>query len=177
MQVIIVEQKPIKEVKKDYRHIVRISNTDLDGSKPIYHALTRIKGVSFMFANALCKLSGTEKSRITGQLTEAEIKRLDEVLANPLKFGFPAWMLNRRKDYETGEDKHIIGSDLRFNVDNDIKVMKKIRSYKGVRHMQGLTVRGQRTKSNFRKKKGTGLGVKRKAPSAVPDKSKDKGKK
>jgi len=172
----MAEQKPFKEVKKDYKHIMRISNTDLDGSKPISHALMKIRGVSFMFANALCKFSGTDKSRITGQLTEAEVKRLEEVLANPLKFGFPSWMLNRRKDVETGEDKHVIGSDLRFNVDNDIKIMKKIRSYKGVRHMQGLTVRGQKTKSNFRKKKGAGFGVKRNAPPAAK-KTDDKGKK
>jgi small subunit ribosomal protein S13 len=169
--------KDFKEQKKDYRHIVRIASTDLDGSKPIYHALNKIKGVSFMFANALCKFADIEMTKITGQLNEAEIQRLNETLADPLKYGFPAWMLNRRKDVETGVDKHLLGSDLRFVVDNDMKLMKKIRSYKGVRHMMGLTVRGQRTKSNFRKKKGTGLGVIRKATAPAPAGGGDKGKK
>ena len=53
-------------------------------------------------------------------------------------------------------------SDLRFIQDNDIKMMKKIKSYKGIRHMFRLPVRGQCTRSNFRKNKGKGMGVKRK---------------
>ena len=163
----MAEQKQPVELKKDYKHIVRIANTDLDGSKPIHHAITKIKGVSFMFANALCKFSNIDLNKITGQLNEAEVKRLNDTLADPLKYGFPIWMLNRRKDFETGADKHVIGSDLRYQVDNDIKTMKKIRSYKGVRHMMGLTVRGQRTKSNFRKNKGKGMGVARKTPVAA----------
>ena len=54
------------------------------------------------------------------------------------------------------------GTTLSFTQDNDIKMMKKIKSYKGVRHILGQPVRGQRTKSNFRKNKGKVLGVKRK---------------
>ncbi len=78
-----------------------------------------------------------------------------------MKFGTPVWMLNRRKDLELGEDRHLITSDLTFTQDNDIKMLKKIRSYKGVRHILGQPVRGQRTKSNFRKNKGkVHLGVK-----------------
>ncbi|MBW2967740.1 30S ribosomal protein S13 [Candidatus Woesearchaeota archaeon] len=151
-----------QQTKPDYRHIVRIADTDLDGAKPIGHALNKIKGVSFMFANAVCIFSNVDKQKITGQLSADEIKRLNEVLRNPGKYGFPAWMLNRRKDSETGDDRHILGADLRWQVENDIKLMKKIRSYKGVRHMAGLPVRGQKTKNNFRKKKGKGLGVQRK---------------
>jgi small subunit ribosomal protein S13 len=50
-----------------------------------------------------------------------------------------------------------------FTKDNDIKLMRKIKSYKGTRHSAGQPVRGQRTKSNFRKSKGKVMGVKRKA--------------
>ncbi len=70
-------------------------------------------------------------------------------------------MLNRRKDVETGEDKHIVTTDINFVNDNDIKVMKMIRCYKGIRHSMGLPVRGQKTRSNFRKNKGKVMGVKR----------------
>ena len=49
-----------------------------------------------------------------------------------------------------------------FTQDNDIKMLKKIKSYKGIRHSLGLPVRGQRTRSNFRKNKGKVMGVKRK---------------
>jgi ribosomal protein S13 len=171
----------VKQQKPDYKHIMRVAETDLDGSKHLYHALTKIKGVSFMFANAVCKFSNIDRYKIAGQLNNDEVSRLNGILADPLKYGFPAWMLNRRKDPELGGDRHVIGSDLKWQVENDIKVMKKIRSYKGVRHTFGLPVRGQSTKSNFRKNKGKGLGVTKKktvATAAAPaEKSGGKGKK
>jgi small subunit ribosomal protein S13 len=71
-------------------------------------------------------------------------------------------MLNRRKDYETGEDIHLLSSDLAFTQDNDIKMMKKMKSYKGMRHARGLTVRGQKTRANFRRNKGKVAGVQKK---------------
>ncbi|MFC1723779.1 30S ribosomal protein S13 [Nanoarchaeota archaeon] len=150
------------EAKKNYAHIVRIANTDLDGSKPIYHSLNKIKGVSFMLANAICHAADVEKARITGQLNPDEITRLNAVLKEPLGKGIPLWMINRRKDMESGNDLHLIGADLRFVQDNDVKTMRKTKSYKGLRHAVGLTVRGQKTKSNFRNKKGkASLGVQR----------------
>ena len=101
---------------------------------------------SFIFTNWL-KLSGSVISWF---------------LSNPKKFNVPLWLLNRRKDPETNEDKHIITDDMRFIQENDVKILKKIKSYKGVRHMHGLPTRGQRTKSNFRRNKGNVIGVKRK---------------
>jgi small subunit ribosomal protein S13 len=74
-------------------------------------------------------------------------------------------MLNRKKDPEDNLDRHLIGSSLTFTQDNDIKMLKKIKSYKGLRQSLGLPARGQRTKSNFRKNKGKVLGVKRKGGS------------
>jgi small subunit ribosomal protein S13 len=69
-------------------------------------------------------------------------------------------MINRRNDYETGEDKHLIESDLEMCLREDLNRMRKTRSYKGRRHELGLPVRGQRTKSTFRK--GSSVGVRRK---------------
>lgn len=148
---------------KDYRHIVRVTNTDLDGSKPLIQALRKIKGVSVMFANATCLLAGVDKNKKTGNLSENDVKKLETFLSDPLAHGCPQWLFNRRGDMETGEDKHIVGSDLSFVQSNDVKTMRRMKSYKGVRHAVGLTVRGQKTKSNFRRKKGkAALGVKRK---------------
>ena len=62
-------------------------------------------------------------------------------------------MLNRRKDLETGEDKHLLGTDLMIAKDNDLKLLKKTKSYIGLRHQRRLPVRGQRTQSNFRNKR------------------------
>lgn len=150
------------EEHKDFRHIVRVANVDLDGNKPILMALRKIRGVSFMFANMVLSFTKIPKTKKTGLLTEAESSKLDEVVRNPQKFGAPLWMLNRRDDYEEGTDKHLIGPDIRFTLDNDIKRLKKIKSNRGLRHQWGLPVRGQRTSSNFRKNKGKVTGVKRK---------------
>ncbi|MFH1053009.1 MAG: 30S ribosomal protein S13 [Candidatus Woesearchaeota archaeon] len=144
---------------KDFRHIVRIGNTDLDGSKPIYHALTKIKGVGVMFANLVCFKTKTDKYAVTGNLTNEQIKKLDDFVLTPKDI--PSWMSNRRRDYETGSDMHLIGGDIDFFVDNDLKRLKMIKSYRGIRHMFHLPVRGQRTKSNFRKNKGKVTGVKK----------------
>ncbi|MBI5397896.1 30S ribosomal protein S13 [Candidatus Woesearchaeota archaeon] len=159
------------EENKDFNHIVRVLNTDLDGNKPVSHALLKIQGVGFMLSNAVCHSANVNKYKKIGYLAENEVHRLEEVLHNPLKCGLPVWLLNRRKDVETGENKHLIGADLKFQSENDIKMLKKIRSYRGVRHTFGLPVRGQKTKSNFRDKrtKKAALGVQRKkvgAPAA-----------
>jgi len=147
----------------EFKHIIRIANTDLAGEKSIGNALRKIKGVGVMYANMACKIAGIDSTKKAGDLLDIEAKKLDEIIREPLKFGAPKWMINRRKDYETGEDKHLIISDLQFTKENDIKRMKKIKSYKGMRHAWGLPVRGQRTKSNFRRNKGKGsLGVSRK---------------
>ncbi|MBW3014996.1 30S ribosomal protein S13 [Candidatus Woesearchaeota archaeon] len=145
-----------------FRHIVRVANTDLDGNKKIVNSLRKIKGVSFMFANAVCAALNLDAASKTGNLDEDTVKKIEDVVKNPSKHGFPAWMFNRRNDFEEGTDKHIISTDLMFVIDNDIKRLKMIRCYRGVRHMSGKPVRGQRTRSNFRRSKGKAMGVKRK---------------
>ena len=151
-----------EEQKQELKYFVRIANTDLDGNKPIQHALTKIKGVSFMFSNAILNTTKIEKTKKAGYLSDNETTKIDEIIKEPLKFGIPSWLLNRKRDPEEGIDKHLVGAILTFTQDNDIKMMKKIRSYKGIRHSLGQPVRGQRTKSNFRKNKGKVLGVKKK---------------
>ena len=146
----------------EFKHLIRIANTDLEGKKHILYALRKIKGVDIMFANMALAHAGIEKTKKAGELLDNEAEKLNEIIANPKKFGCPEWMLNRRKDVETGEDTHLIMADLDFTKDNDIKRMKKTKSYKGLRHQRRLPVRGQKTKSNFRRSKGKGLGVKKK---------------
>ena len=168
------------EMPKDFRYLVRIINTDLDGNKPIGHALLKIKGIGFMYSHAICLVANIDPNKKTGMLKDDEVARLDETIKNPAKYDIPSWMLNRRKDYEDGSDKHLLSADITFAVDNDIKVLKKIKAYRGIRHILGQPVRGQRTKSNFRRNKGKVMGVKRSKivpGSAEAGKEKDKGKK
>ena len=59
-----------------------------------------------------------------------DIKKIEETITNPIKFGIPSWMVNRRKDTETGEDRHLVGTDLKFMQEQDIKRVIRIKSYK-----------------------------------------------
>ncbi len=168
-----------KPDQENFNHLVRIANTDLDGSKQVSMALMKIKGVGFVFSNALCKMASVNHHEKIGYLPQNKVELLDAILKNPAKHEFPAWLFNRRKDYETGMDKHLLKSDLDFQKSNDIKRLRMIRSYRGSRHAAGLPVRGQKTRSNFRKNKGKVLGVQRKkaaAAAAEASKGKEKGK-
>ncbi|MBI2548526.1 30S ribosomal protein S13 [Candidatus Woesearchaeota archaeon] len=168
------------EEEKGFKYIVRIANVDLDGKKPIGHAMRKIKGVGFMFSHMVCYLAGVDRTKRTGMLMDAEIKKLSEVALHPEQFHAPFWMFNRRKDSITGEDHHLITDQLHFVQDNDVKMLKKMRSYRGLRHAWGLPVRGQRTRSNFRRNKGkASLGVHRSKvakAAAAPEKDAKKGK-
>ncbi len=151
-----------EQPKQELNYFVRIANTDLDGNKPIGSALTKIKGISFMLSNAICRVTGVDVKKKAGYLNDNDVAKIDDVIKDPAKFKIPSWLFNRRKDPEDNGDRHLIGSNLTFIQDNDIKMMKKMKSYKGIRHSLGLPVRGQRTRSNFRRNKGKVLGVKRK---------------
>ena len=163
------------EPTKDFRYIVRIVNADLDGNKPILRALRKIKGVSYVIANAVCNNAKVDKTKRAGVLEDSEIKKLEEEIRG-LSTKVPEWMLNRRSTVP-GESMHQTGSDLTFSEEEDVRLMKKIRSYKGIRHSVGAPVRGQHTRSNFRRNKGKGLGVMRKSvQQAAAPKPEEKGK-
>ena len=129
--------------------LVRIAGYDIPGSRNVYAGLTRIKGVSWSMSNATCLLLEIPKNKKISELSKEDIKRIEDFIKNPQISDF---MKNRRTDFEAGETKHYTGTDLDMRRDFDIRRLKKIRSYKGVRHTAGLPVRGQRTRSHFRKK-------------------------
>jgi len=153
----IQEQKTEEEKYKE--RIVRILDKDIEGGMKIYAGLTKIKGVSWSMANAVCKKLKIDKNRKIGSLTDAEIKKIIDFIKNP---EVPGFIFNRRSDFETGKERHLTGTDLELQKEFDIKRLKKIKSYRGIRHSAGLPERGQRTKSNFRKNKKKGAGNKRK---------------
>lgn len=141
------------------RQLVRLGDADLNGDVSIYQALTKIKGVSYSISNAICKILDLDAKKKMGLLDDNELNKIKEVLKDPLKHGMKPWMLNRNKDYDIGENRHLISSDLKLRREFDIKMMKETRSYKGLRHAYGLPVRGQRTRAHFRK--GATVGVKK----------------
>ncbi|MFH1696926.1 MAG: 30S ribosomal protein S13 [Candidatus Diapherotrites archaeon] len=170
---------------EDIRYIVRIANRDLDGGKTIKGALTGIKGISVrtadMLARAFEKESGISGNTLLGKLPEGKEKEIEQFLMNPEKHGMPEWALNRQKDYEEGKGIHLIENDLDFSIRKDLQRLSAIKSYRGLRHTWGLTVRGQRTRSTHRGKGGA-VGVVKKDVKAgkgggAKDAGGDKGKK
>jgi small subunit ribosomal protein S13 len=143
-----------------YRHIVRIAETDIPGELPLVWGLARIKGVGYNMALALCRVLGYDPHMIVGFLSDEDVRRIEETIKNPAKYGFPSWTLNRRKDYETGIDMHLVSSELMFYARQDIDRETRIRSWKGIRHALGYKVRGQRTHTTGRI--GPTVGVARK---------------
>jgi len=95
-----------------------------------------------------------------GFISDQDVRKIEEVLANPVKYGIPKWMVNRQKDVSSGEYLHLTGSDLTLAIKTDIDDMRRMKSYRGIRHALGLKVRGQHTKTTGRK--GQTVGVRRK---------------
>ncbi|GIU68475.1 MAG: 30S ribosomal protein S13 [Candidatus Pacearchaeota archaeon] len=148
-----------QEKKEDQERIVRILSQDIKGSMDVYSGLTKIKGISWSMSNAICNSLGIDKKRKISSLTEDEIKKISDFVKNPQ---LPKFLVNRPFDFSTGKDLHLIGSSLDLQTEFDIKRLKKIKSYRGIRHAMGQPVRGQRTKSHFRKNKIKGVGLKKK---------------
>ena len=136
--------------------IVRLMDTDIEGNTKLLKSLIKVQGIKFAMANAICNYLDLDKNRKIGLFSTEEIKSMKELVENP-HGKLPNWLLNRRKDPETGRDEHLITAGLKLKKEFDIKYMKKIKSYKGMRHAAGLPVRGQRTRAHFRT--GSSLGV------------------
>jgi len=149
-----------KEEHEDkFKYIVRIANTDINGEKTVVYGLTSIKGIGLHLATAITEIANIDRNKKIGDLDDKDIEKLQQTIESVSK-NTPSWMLNHRKDYETGEDKHLVGSEIDMKLRDEINIMKKIRCYRGIRHERGLPVRGQRTRANNRK--GLSLGVSRK---------------
>jgi len=119
--------------------------------------LTQIRGIGYMFANTILNVLKINPNQRIGYLSPEQVNSIESIIKNPSASNFPSWFLNRRKDVETGEDKHLLTSDIAFTVRNDIEREKTSGSWRGIRHMFGLKVRGQRTRCTGRK--GGAVGV------------------
>ncbi len=177
-----MSDKKLKTKKEEFKKIIRIAETDIDGSKKLEHALTSIRGVSWSYAKAIRKSLNLENIKFA-ELSEEQVKKIKDVLNNPEKFGIPSWLCNRQKDIKSGKDMHILASDLELVKKMDIRRLKSLKTYKGIRHSYNYKVRGQRTHSrgaNVKGRRGSTVGVvrkklqpqKKKAQSSTPKKKK-----
>lgn len=121
--------------------MARIAGVDLPRNKRIEIALTYIYGIGRTTANKILSEAGVDPDTRTEKLTEAQVSSIRKIID---------------KDYK-------VEGDLRKEVAINIKRLMDIGSYKGLRHRKGLPVRGQRTHTNARTRKGPrkAIGVRR----------------
>ncbi len=112
--------------------MARIAGVDIPNNKRVEIALTYIYGIGRKSANDILAKTGINPDTRAKDLTEAEVAKLrDEI-----------------------ENNYTVEGDLRRDVALNIKNMVEINCYRGIRHRKGLPVRGQRTKTNARTRKG-----------------------
>ncbi len=148
-----------EEFSEDFRYLVRIQNTDLDGKKSVASGLTGLKGVNNRLSRVVADAAGLDRRQRLGDLSDEDIDKLVKAVEE-IGDSIPSWMRNRRLDPDSGDDLHLIGTEIDMTVREDLNRLKKIRSWRGMRHEKNLPVRGQRTKSNGRT--GITVGVQRK---------------
>jgi small subunit ribosomal protein S13 len=140
-----------------YENLIRILGNDIPGERKTLVGLTQIRGIGYMFANAMLQILKINPDSRIGTLSEEEVSSIEKMIQDPKSQNFPIWFLNRQKDIETGDDMHLVTSDIAFQIRNDVEREKGVFSWRGYRHMYGLKVRGQRTRCSGRK--GGAVGV------------------
>jgi small subunit ribosomal protein S13 len=152
------EDNSPEEDDEDLQYFVRIGQTDLDGTKTVERSLTDMNGIGERIARLVAETADVDRTATFGRLEEDDIDSVVEVVES-IEDHVPAWMVNRQKDFFTGETTHEVGSDLEQTRRHDINRMQQISSYKGVRHKRGQKVRGQRTKSTGRTEGTIGVNI------------------
>ena len=130
---------------EDFKHILRILNTNVDGRERVPYALTQIKGIGRRFAFLICKKAGISTRKRAGELSDEEIEYVKTIISNPTQFNIPTFFLNSQKDKSTGKYTQAVSNNLDTKLRNDLERMKKMRLHRGLRHYWGIRVRGQHT--------------------------------
>ena len=117
--------------------MARISGVNIPTAKKIHIALTYIYGIGPKIATELCDQASIDKSKRVNELNDDELNKIREII----------------------DQKHIVEGDLRRKVSMDIKRLNDLGCYKGLRHRKKLPVRGQRTHTNARTRKGKAVAI------------------
>ena len=137
---------------------------DIPGERKVVVGLTQIKGIGYNFATAILDALGINMNLNIGRLTDSNVASIERIINDPISQRFPKWFLNRQKDIETGKDMHLVTSDIPFTLRNDIERERITASWRAYRHLSGLKVRGQRTRTAGRR--GGAVGVAKGGASA-----------
>jgi small subunit ribosomal protein S13 len=126
--------------------MARISGVDLPREKQIGTSLTYLYGIGTTSARRVCTAAQIDPTKRTKDLTDDDVHRIREAL----------------------EQSYKVEGDLRREVSLNIKRLMDLGCYRGLRHRKGLPVRGQRTHTNARTRKGPKRGIVRARPVAAP---------
>ncbi len=117
--------------------MARISGVNIPTAKKIHIALTYIYGIGPKVATELCDQASIDKSKRVNELNDDELNKIREII----------------------DQKHMVEGDLRRKVSMDIKRLNDLGCYRGLRHRKKLPVRGQRTHTNARTRKGKAVAI------------------
>ena len=117
--------------------MARISGVNIPTGKKIHIALTYIFGIGPKIANDLCNQASIDKAKRVNELNDDELNKIREII----------------------DQKHTVEGDLRRKVSMDIKRLNDLGCYRGLRHRKKLPVRGQRTHTNARTRKGKAVAI------------------
>ena len=117
--------------------MARISGVNIPTAKKIHIALTYIYGIGPKIANDLCDQASIDKTKRVNELNDDDLNKIRELI----------------------DQKHVVEGDLRRKVSMDIKRLNDLGCYRGLRHRKKLPVRGQRTHTNARTRKGKAVAI------------------
>ena len=124
----------------------RIAGVDIPENKRVLISLTYIYGIGKRISQDILKKANIDSSIKTSQLTDDDVSRIRQLI----------------------ESEYLVEGELRVEVQNNIKRLQEIVSYRGVRHRKKLPCRGQRTKSNARTRRGKkGLAIAKKKQAGL----------
>ena len=128
-----------------FQHILRVQNTNIDGTRNIMFAMTAIRGIGRRFSNLICKKADIDLSKVNqsrsldrmnhsviqraGQLDDDEIKRMETIMLNPRQYKIPDWFLNRQKDWKDGTFGQCISNGLDTKLREDLERLKKVKRH------------------------------------------------
>jgi small subunit ribosomal protein S13 len=134
-----------QKTSKGRAEMARFANVEVPADKQIRIALTYVYGIGPRHAAAILAKTGIDPTKRTKDLTEAEEKQIRDVI----------------------DEGFVVEGDLRRQVVNNIKRLRDIKSYRGERHTKNLPVRGQRTRTNARTKRGKRVAIGGAQPKAA----------
>ena len=117
--------------------MARISGVNIPTNKKIHVALTYIYGIGSKIAGDICKQASIDTTKRVSELNDDDLNKIRELI----------------------DQKHVVEGDLRRKVSMDIKRLNDLGCYRGLRHRKKLPVRGQRTHTNARTRKGKAVAI------------------